>query len=59
MHCINQPNQSEIMIAMQMADKNMIDFHDREMSIFGVHWLEKKMNEYSGTFCTVRDYFNK
>ena len=42
-----------------VGNKNMIDFHDREISKFGVHWLEEKMDDYSGKFCTVKDYFNK
>jgi len=40
-----------------VGNSNMIDFHDREISLFGIEWLEKqlKKNQLS-SFCTVKGY---
>lgn len=44
---------------LYIGNENMIDFHDREIALFGVDWLKNKMDEYSVKFCTVRDYTGK
>ena len=42
-----------------VGNKNMIDFHDREIALWGVTWLKKQLDDNPGLFCTVRDYFEK
>ena len=39
-----------------IGNKKMIDFHDREISLYGTSWLEKQMDQHPGEFCTVQDY---
>lgn len=40
-----------------IGNTNMIDFHDREISLWGINWLKKKMDGDRRQFCTVRGYF--
>jgi peptidoglycan/xylan/chitin deacetylase (PgdA/CDA1 family) len=42
-----------------VGNKNMIDFHDREISLWGTDWLDSKMEMASAKYCTVRDYFDE
>ena len=42
---------------LYIGNENMIDFHDRDIKLFGVDWLKNKMDGYSAKFCTVGKYF--
>jgi len=40
-----------------IGNENMIDFHDREIALYGIAWLEKRMNP-NIQYCTVKDYLD-
>jgi len=42
-----------------VGNANMIDFHDREISLFGIEWLKKQLEKnQSSNFCTVKGYLD-
>ena len=43
-----------------VGNKNMIDFHDRDLVLYGFDWLENQIKSMKNTlFCTVKSYCNK
>jgi len=42
-----------------VGNNNMIDFHDREIALYGTKWLKNETDKYSANFCSVEEYFNK
>jgi len=42
-----------------VGNKAMIDFHDREIVLFGVNWLRRNLEEYSSEFCSIEQFYSK